>query len=79
MLVGGEGLGGERGSGRTAEDELRFGGGEVGDGVEGVGLLPGFEGVAPRVADGAGERQLFRRTKGAYPSGKSPTRLRCAS
>lgn len=38
----------------TAEDERGFGGGHVGDGVEGVGVLPGFEGVAPGVAGGVG-------------------------
>lgn len=38
----------------VAEDESGFGGGHVGGGVKYVGILPGFEGVAPGGAGGVG-------------------------
>ena len=38
----------------AAEDELGLGRGQVRDGVERVRVLPGLEGVAPRVAVGEG-------------------------
>ena len=38
-------------TGRTAHDLGVLVGGEVGEWVEGVGVLPGLEGVAPGVAE----------------------------